>query len=47
MHEIDTHMIEIQIMENTTILYSNNLKITQNQMTINLYTLPSSLRLSL
>ena len=28
MHEIGTHVIDIQILENTTIIYSNQLKIT-------------------
>ena len=44
MHEIDTHMIDIQITENTTIIYSNDLKITWNQLTISLYALGSASR---
>ena len=36
MHEIGTHVIDIQISENTTIIYSNDLKITWNQVAISL-----------
>ena len=46
MHEIGTHMIDIQISENTTIIYSNDLKITWNQVTISLCALGSASRLA-
>ena len=46
MHEIGTHVIDIQISENTTIIYSNDLKITSNQVTISLCTLDSASRLA-
>ena len=36
MHGVGTHVIDIQISENTTIIYSNDLKITCNQVTISL-----------
>ena len=36
MHEIGTDVIDIQISKNTTIIYSNDLKITWNQVTISL-----------
>ena len=36
MHEIGTHVIDIQISENTTIIYSNDIKITWNQVAISL-----------
>ena len=45
MHEISTHVIEIQIAENTTIIYSN-LKITWNQVAISLCALGSASRLA-
>ena len=45
MHEIDTHVIDIQISENTTIIYSNDLKIAWNQVTISLCALGSASRL--
>ena len=45
MHEIGTHVIDIQISENTTITYSNDLKITWNQVTISLCALGSAFRL--
>ena len=38
-------MIDIQISENTTIIYSNDLKITWNQVTISLCALGSVSRL--
>ena len=41
MHEIGTHVIEIQISENTTMIYSNDLKITWNKVTISLCALGS------
>ena len=46
MHEIGTHVIDIQISENTTIIYSNELKITWNQVTISLCALSSASRLA-
>ena len=46
MHEIGTHVIDIQISENTTIIYSNDLKITWNQVTISLCALGSASRLA-
>ena len=45
MHEIGTHVIDIQIAENTTTIYSNDLKITWNQLT-SLYALGSASRLA-
>ena len=39
-------MIDIQISENTTIIYSNDLKITWNQVTISLCTLGPASRLA-
>ena len=39
-------MIEIQIAENTTIIYSNDLKITWNQVAISLCALSSASRLA-
>ena len=44
MHEIGTHVIDIQISENT--IYSNDIKITCNQVTISLYALGSTSRLA-
>ena len=46
MHEIGTHVINIQILENTTIIYSNDLKIIWNQVTIRLCALGSASRLA-
>ena len=46
MHEIGTHVIDIQISENTTIIYSNCIKITWNQETISLCALGSTFRLA-
>ena len=46
MHEIGTHVIYIQISKNTTIIYSNDLKITLNQVTTSLYALRSASRLA-
>ena len=46
MHEIGTHVIDIQISENTTIIYSNDIKITWNQVTISLCALGSASRLT-
>ena len=46
MHEIGTHVIDIQISENATIIYSNDLKITWNQVTISLCALGSASRLA-
>ena len=46
MHEIGTHVIDIQISKNTTIIYSNDLKITWNQVTIILRALRSASRLA-
>ena len=46
MREIGTHVIDIQISENATIIYSNDIKITCNQVTISLYALGSTSRLS-
>ena len=46
MHEIGTHAIDIQISENTTMIYSNDCKITCNQVTISLCALGSASRLS-
>ena len=43
MHEIGTHVIDIQI---STIIYSNDLKITWNQVTISLCSLGSASRLA-
>ena len=43
MHEIGTHVIDIQISENT-IIYSKDLKITWNQVTISLCALGSTSR---
>ena len=42
MHEIGTHVIDIQSSENTTIIYSNDIKVTWNQVTISLCTLGST-----
>ena len=46
MHEIGTHVIDIRISENTAIIYSNDLKITWNQVTISLCALRSASRLA-
>ena len=46
MHEIGTHVIDIQISENTTIIYSNDIKITLNQVTISLCALGSTSQLA-
>ena len=46
MHEIGTHVIDIQISENTTIIYSNDIKITWNQVKISLCALSSTSRLA-
>ena len=46
MYEIGTHVIDIQISENITIIYSNHLKITSNQVTISLCALGSAYRLA-
>ena len=46
MHEIGTHVINIQISENTTIIYSNDIRITWNQVTISLCELGSTFRLA-
>ena len=48
MHEIGpgTHVIDIQIWENTTIIYSNDLKITWNQVAFSLCALGSASRLA-
>ena len=46
MHEIGNHVIDIQISKNTTIIYSNDLKITWNQVTISLCALRSASRLA-
>ena len=46
LHEISTYVIEIQIAENTTIIYSNDLKITWNQVAISLCALGSASRLA-
>ena len=46
MHEIGTNVIEIQISENTIIIYSNDIKITWNQVTISLCALGSTSRLA-
>ena len=46
MHEIGIHVIDIQISENTTIIYSNDIKITWNQVTISLCALGSTSRLA-
>ena len=46
MHEISTHVINIQISENTIITYSNDIKITWNQVTISLCALGSTSRLA-
>ena len=43
MHEIGTHVIDIQISENTTIIY---IKITWNRVTISLWALGSTSRLA-
>ena len=43
MHEIGTHVIDIQI---STIIYSNDIKITWNQVTISLCALGSTSRLA-
>ena len=46
MHEIGTHVIDIRISENATTIYSNDLKITWNQVTISLCALRSASRLA-
>ena len=46
MHETGTHVIDIQISENTIIIYSNDIKITWNQVTISLCALGSTSRLA-
>ena len=46
MHEIGTHVIDIQISENTTIIYSNDIKITWDQVAISLCALGSTSRLA-
>ena len=46
MHEIGTHVIDIQISEYTIIIFSNDLKITWNQVTISLCALGSASRLA-
>ena len=46
MHEICTHVIDIQISENTTMIYSNDIKITWNKVTIYLRALGSASRLA-
>ena len=46
MHEIGTHVIDIQISENTAIIYYNDIKITWNQVTISLCALGSTSRLA-
>ena len=46
MHEIGTHVIDIQISDNTAIIYSNYIKITWNQVTISLCALGSTSRLA-
>ena len=46
MHEIGTHVIDIKISENATIIYSSDFKITWNQVTISLCALRSASRLA-
>ena len=46
MHEIGTYVIDIQISENTTIIYFNDIKITWNQVKISLCVLGSTSRLA-
>ena len=46
MHEIGTHVIDIQISENAAIIYSNYIKITWNQVAISLCALGSTSRLA-
>ena len=46
MHGIGTRVIDIQISENTAIIYSNYIKITWNQVTISLCALGSTSRLA-
>ena len=46
MHEIGTHVIDVKISESTTIIYSNDIKITWNQVKISMCALGSTSRLA-